>query len=56
MTVTRNGTSSGTYFSTLPLSVEISFQNTSSTGPSAGPPIVLDVDLRGSEIPWKYHG
>jgi hypothetical protein len=56
MTLTRSGVSSGTYFSTLPLAVEISFQNTSSTGPSAGPPIVLDVDLRGAELPWKYHG
>lgn len=56
MTATRTGESSGTYFSSMPLSVEISFQNTSSGGPSAVSPIDFDLELRGSEVAWKYHG
>ena len=56
MTVARTGEFSGTYFSSMPLLVEISFQNTSSAGPSAVSPIDFDLELRGSEIAWKYHG
>lgn len=56
MTVKRSGDSSGVYFSTLPVSVRISFQNTSSSGPSALAPIDLDLELRGSDIAWRYPG
>lgn len=56
MSVKRSGESSGVYFSTLPVSVRISFHNTSSSGPSALAPFDLELELRGSDIAWRYGG
>lgn len=54
MLITRARESSGTYFSKLPISLKIRFENSDPEGPSARAPIELDLNFVGPEVKWEF--
>lgn len=54
MVVSRTEESAGTYFSRLPVAMEIEFSNTAPDGPAAVGTVSLDLDFVGAEVPWEY--
>ncbi|MEM7480831.1 MAG: hypothetical protein AAF481_06630 [Acidobacteriota bacterium] len=53
MVMTRTGATNGTYYSRLPVFVDIEFQNTRRNGPAPKEGIALDLVMVGAEVPWE---
>ncbi|MEM7051919.1 MAG: hypothetical protein AAF604_19790 [Acidobacteriota bacterium] len=53
MVVSRTGSNNGTYFSRLPISVAIAFENTDRQGPGPKETLDLDLDFVSAEVPWE---